>query len=261
MLNKPFHHIHIVGCSPRSGTTLMQEMMVACFDIDEHCEHEQSVFKAPREGAGILCTKHPREGMYMPCVLNHNPHVTAIYVVRDPRDVIVSTHKRHPDKYYSSLYFWLDAERHAQRLKNNTRFIVVRYEDLATDPDAVQRRLESLMPFLTRRFLFSEFHLHAKISDQSAVALNGVRPVDSSSIGRWRHHLDRVASQIQKHGDIADALIYYGYEKDRQWQNMLPIKPKHFESVMSEAYGMRERLRMAWRIHRKCFHYKWVSRR
>lgn len=260
MSNKPFHHIHIVGCSPRSGTTLMQEMMISCFEIDEHCEHEQSIFKAPRQGSGILCTKHPREGMYMPCVLANNPNVTAIYVVRDPRDVIVSTHKRHPEKYYSSLYFWLDADRHARRLQNNPRFIVVRYEDLATDPDGVQRRLEGLMPFLKRRFAFSEFHLHAKVSDQSAVALNGIRPVDASSIGRWRNHLDRVASQIQRHGDIADALIHYGYETDKQWQTQLPCNPKHFDSVMSESYGWRERWSMGWRIRRKCLHYWWSGR-
>ncbi len=248
-------HIHIVGCSPRSGTTLMQEMMVACFEIDEHCEHEQSVFKAPRKPQGVLCTKHPREVSYMPCVLKHNPHVTAIYVVRDPRDVVVSQHKKHPGRYYSNLRFWQQADRYARRLERHPRFVVVRYEDLVTDPNQVQLALEAAMPFLRRRHAFSEFHLHARISAQSAMALNGIRPVDASSIGRWRKHLDRVASQLQLHGDVAERLQHYGYEADQQWLAQMPTHPQRHESVISDRQSSLTRLRYAWRVRRKCINY------
>lgn len=256
-----FHHIHIVGCSPRSGTTLMQEMMVSCFEIDQHCEHERSVFKAQSLRSGVLCTKHPREMVYMPCVLHHNQDVVAIYVVRDPRDVVVSHHRKHPGRYYSNLRFWLEAERSARQLRGNPRFVVVRYEDLVTDPDRVQQDIERAMPFLRRRHAFSEFHLHARISEQSALALNGVRPVDSGSIGRWRQHLERVAAQIRHHGDIADMLIQYGYEPDRRWQSMLPENPVWHDSVIPDDLSLFERLRMAWRVRRKCINYSLAALR
>ena len=86
-MTKRLDHIHIVGCSPRSGTTLMQELMISCFEVDEHCEHEQSIFKRCKIAGGVACTKHPREVFYMPCVLKNSPNVTAIYVVRDGRAV------------------------------------------------------------------------------------------------------------------------------------------------------------------------------
>lgn len=254
-MTKRLDHIHIVGCSPRSGTTLMQELMISCFEVDEHCEHEQSIFKRCKIAAGVACTKHPREVFYMPCVLKNSPNVTAIYVVRDPRDVVVSMHKKHPGRYYSNLRFWLDADRVAKSLQNHPRFIVVRYEDLVTDPDSVQLSLEKAMPFLSRRFAFSEFHLHAKISEQSAMALNGVRPVDASSVGRWRQHLERVASQIQRHGDISEPLIRYGYEADKQWLADLPVDPPFHDSVISDDQSYLEKLRLAWRVRRKCFNY------
>lgn len=258
MVSEVSRHIHIVGCSPRSGTTLMQEMMVSCFAIDAHCDHEQSLFKSPRTPHGVLCTKHPREVPYLQCVLPHNANFTAIYVVRDPRDVIVSQHKKHPGRYYSSLRFWLSADRYAKQLEGHPRFLVVRYEDLVSDPDRVQQQLELAMPFLTRRHAFSEFHLHARISEQSAMALNGVRPVSVSSIGRWRQHLDRVAGQILLHSDIADRLIHFGYETDRQWQGQLPASPVRHDSVMEDEQSLLEQLRYAWRIRRKCLNY-WLQ--
>lgn len=251
-------HIHIVGCSPRSGTTLMQEMMVTCFEIDAYCEHEQSIFKAPRVPRGILCTKHPREVAYMGCVLRHNPAVYVIYVVRDPRDVIVSQHKKSPGRYYSDLGFWKEADRYAQKLEGRLHFIVVRYEDLVTYPDHVQQQLEKALPFLRRRQAFSQFHLYAKVSEQSAMALNGVRPVDSSSIGRWRQHLDRVSSQILQHGDISSRLVHYGYEPDNAWRAGLPANPVQHESVIEIRETWLDRLRFAWRIRRKCLQY-WLS--
>ena len=35
-----FKHLHIVACSPRSGTTLLHEAMVTCFKVDKHYDHE-----------------------------------------------------------------------------------------------------------------------------------------------------------------------------------------------------------------------------
>ena len=35
-----FRHLHIVACSPRSGTTLLHEAMVTCFRADKHYDHE-----------------------------------------------------------------------------------------------------------------------------------------------------------------------------------------------------------------------------
>lgn len=248
-------HIHIVGCSPRSGTTLMQEMMVTCFAIDDYCEHERSIFKSPVSPSGVLCTKHPREVMYMDCVLRHNPNVYVIYVGRDPRDVIVSQHKQRPGEYFSNLRIWKESDRDAQHLAGHPRFLAIRYEDLVNSPDEVQIRIKERMPFLKQLHPFSAFHLHAKVSEQSAQALNGLRPLDPSSIGRWRQHLQRVASQIRVHGDISSRLVELGYESDDSWMKQLPSADRSEESVIPEKLSLFEKVRMKWRIKRKCINY------
>lgn len=53
--------IHIVGSGPRTGTTLIAEMMIACFEIDLHTEHEDSIYTWPPCRGNIFLTKKPRD--------------------------------------------------------------------------------------------------------------------------------------------------------------------------------------------------------
>ena len=53
--------IHIVGCGPRTGTTLIAEMMSACFEIDLYPTHESSIYTRPTRRANIFLTKRPRD--------------------------------------------------------------------------------------------------------------------------------------------------------------------------------------------------------
>ena len=68
------------------------------------------------------------------------------------------------------------------------------------------------MPFLKMRSRFSEFHKLASPSLPSLVALGGLRPITTESIGNWRHHLPRLAGQLLIHGPISQDLIDFGYE-------------------------------------------------
>jgi hypothetical protein len=249
-------HIHIVGCSPRSGTTLMQEMMVACFSIDHHCAHERSLFLEEPGKAGITCTKQPREVIYAEIALRINPDLHVIYITRDPRDVVVSRHAKQPDKYFVSASFYLRAERCAGRLLNHPRFIVVRYEDLVCAPDTVQARIAERLPFLTIKHRFSEFHLHAAVSRNSARALNGVRPPDPGSIGKWRENRARVAAQVKKYPDILNALRTWGYETDAKWLDGLPAPDERMnESVLRDHDGKLYAARIKWKTIRRGLWY------
>lgn len=249
-------HIHIVGCSPRSGTTLMQEMMVACYRIDHHCEHERSLFKEKIRFRGVTCTKHPHEVQYAGGALRANKNLYFIYMVRDPRDVVVSRHANFPGAYFTGLDFYLRAERCASRLVDHPRFIVVRYEDLVRSPDSVQEFLERRLPFLERLHRFSEFHLHAKVSQDSSQALNGVRPPDAKSIGGWRNHLPRVSAQLRKFPAANEVLIRYGYEQSTKWTEILPpANDQDALSVISERDGLKNAFRMKWKVIRRTSRY------
>ena len=229
--------IHIVGCGPRSGTTLLTELMAACFDIDARTEHETRLFAWPPLRARIFLTKAPRDILVVEPVLRlmHNLHV--IYMLRDPRDMIVSRHGGNPERYWSGLKFWKRYAPVGRRLASHPRFITLRYEDLVLDPDGIQAQLAARMPFLRTRAPFSRYHEVARPSRQSLAALRSFRPISAASVGRWRDHLPRVAGQLALHGSITDDLIVYGFEEDATWERSLEgVEPDTSPSHMAEHF-------------------------
>lgn len=245
--------LHIVGCSSRSGTTLMMEMCRTCFDVVGAGEHEQSVFKRIKAPYSVLLTKHSREAAFMPSLLPLDAGLWCVFMMRDPRDVITSSHKRLPGQYYASLRVWLDNYLVWQRARNHPRFVTVRYEDLARDPDGVQAELMRRMPFLKARHKFSEFHRVGKVSEASQRALHTIRPVDTSSVARWQSHLPRIKGQWQLHGDLEQPLIAAGYERDGAWKALLAVvEPDLRPSGLGEPItDWRERLKLRWLIARR----------
>ena len=150
-----FRHLHIVSCSPRSGTTLLHEAMVTCFRIDRHYDHELRFNLVSGEPGEIVLTKRPKDIMYMPAVID-DPELYVIYVLRDPRDVIVSRHGKSRDLYYSNIRLWREMHGYAKTLYGHPRFLEVRYETFVTDPDAVQADIAAKFPWLESRYRFSE---------------------------------------------------------------------------------------------------------
>lgn len=229
--------IHIVGTSARSGTTLMMQLMVNCFAIDKHCNHERSIFNSAPADYEIYCSKQPRDIASARLLLAVDPDLWMICMVRDPRDAVVSKHKRFPDIYWgSNLGTWKKHLRIAERMTGHPRFLVVSYESLVRDPDRVQGTVMSNMPFLSKRAEFSQFHRVAKpTSHRADRALGGVRPINTGSIGAWRAHKRRLAAQLALHGGISEQLIRLGYEQDDQWLSELNgVEPDNGQSYLTD---------------------------
>jgi len=227
--------IHIVGCSPRSGTTLLAEAMISCFGIDLYENHEASIFRQPVRTGKIYLTKRPGDICVIGPVLRMDPDLYVIYMLRDPRDIICSKHGKDPDRYWVGLSAWNVYSFYGRKLQGHGRFMVVRYEDLVGNPDMIQARLMERMPFLVKRALFSDYHKTAKPSEDSLAALGGVRPISIERTGNWRNHLPRIAGQILLHDakSLAEDLVECGYEKDDTWlkelQGVCPdMTPSHW---------------------------------
>lgn len=233
--------IHIVGCGPRTGTTLIAEMMNACFEIDLYTEHEDSIYAQPTRDANIFLTKRPRDILVVGPMLRVMPNLYAIYMLRDPRDMITSKHGKDPERYWASLRYWKTYTPYGRKLQKHPRFITVRYEELVTQPDRIQAYLMQRMWFLNKRTRFSRYHELAQPSKESLDALHGVRPVTPASVGNWRKHLPRVAGQLQKHGAIAQDLIEYGYEPDDAWlKELKDVTPDTSESHWPEYFTKKD---------------------
>jgi hypothetical protein len=235
--------IHIVASAPRTGTTLLAEMLHAGFEIDGYPTWETSVFERPSQQYSVFCSKNPEDVHVMEPLLQLDPNLWCLHMVRDPRDVVVSRHRSDPEKYWTTLHYWKSRQPAVKKLEGHERFMTVRYEDLVQNPDDVQARIAKRFPFLRQRLPFSEFHRAAQPSDSYHLAMSGLRPVTTNRIGNWRNHKPRLAAQIEIHGSIQADLERLGYEMDDEWMKELEgIDPDNGQSHLPE-HGSRRSIR------------------
>ncbi|MFN3890548.1 MAG: hypothetical protein ACK4MV_09130 [Beijerinckiaceae bacterium] len=212
------------------------------FELDRYEDTEMALARF-FPVSGVCLTKRPEDIFYMRPRFMVDPRVHVICLVRDPRDSIVSKHGLRPDGYYANLGIWKRARRIAMSLEKHPRFLVVKYEDLVRDADSVQDKIAQWAPFLKRKAAFSSFGSDETVSDSYLVALNGVRPISSSSIGNWRKNAARVAQQIATWGDMDEDLRAYDYERDDRWKLELPkqvssvtVASEHKSSSIKKKY-------------------------
>jgi hypothetical protein len=166
--------IHVTGLGPRTGTTLMAELMIATFAIDAFDDHEARVFKLRRD-CDIYLSKWPGELVSVRRRLRFDRQFYVICMLRDPRDVVTSRHAKDAARYWAPLRLWMNNYRHAKRLLDHARVIPVLYEDLVTQPDTVQAEISRRFPFVRATGVFTEFHRRSKPTAAAATALGGVR--------------------------------------------------------------------------------------
>jgi len=259
--SQPPRHIHIVGCLPRSGTTLMTELMISCFAIDGHTEHEYSIFHEFPGAYRILCTKKPNDIRYVDYPLRVNPDLYVIYMLRDPRDAIASrSHQRNEQdhkKIWGNLWHWQQHQAIANTLADHPRFITVRYEDLVRDPDQVQQALMDRMPFLTRTAAFSAYPNVARPSAASTAALGTVRPISPASIGNWRNNKPYLKAQLATYGDLSATLMELGYEQDANWlAELANVTADNSDEPEGKKPGKKTSWRSRWTLRRRQFFYR-----
>lgn len=146
-----------------------------------------------------------------------------IYMLRDPRDCIVSWRPRAGD-YHLAFNEWLRNLLFAKSYKGDW-LLLVRFEQLVTEPEVVQARLAQdigLRPSVP----FAECHDHIlpnQMHHQLARGGTGptIRPLDPSVIGSWRREKGRIRQQLEQFPELQAVLEWLGYEEDDAWQDDL----------------------------------------
>jgi Sulfotransferase family len=257
-----FRHLHIVACSPRSGTTLLHEAMVTCFRVDRHYDHEIRFNRVAAADGQVVITKRPKDTMYMPGVIDEDPELYVIYLLRDPRDVIVSRHGKDDSLYYSNIRLWRQMHACAKKMFGHERFLVLRYEDFVRDPDGAQAKILEKFPWLERMHAFSEYHEHARVSQKSATAMHGVRPIAPTSVGVWTRYPGRIKAQQLQHGSLSPELIECGYEASADWERVLDgVEPDFSKSLYPEKLRFWRRWAQQLDARRKIAKYRRMRRR
>jgi hypothetical protein len=247
--------LHIVGC-PRSGTTLLMELVSTCFASSAYCEHEMSIFQPAPAGCELYISKQPNDIRQLRHIFHRDPQLYIIYLGRDPRAVISSTHREQPGQYFCNYRIWRECDRAAARYLEHPRFLPLRYEDLVTDPDAVQASIHAQYPFLQQLHRFSEFHLFARPSGAAQQAMNGLRKVNVQSLAKWREHMPRVAEQYRRHPALAQDLIRLGYEADTDWlQELAAVESIEYPCRYPERPAYLKELEKALRFYLKSRRY------
>lgn len=246
---------HITALAPRSGTTLLFEMMAASFGWDGLARHEMHLGERPDREVDRLLTKSPGDLFILGRALRDDPVLQAVIVLRDPRDVIVSRHRRMPGHYWTNMVSFRRNLAAYEALRTHPRVVIVRYERLVLEPDDVQRDIEGALDGLVRRTAFSNYVETARPTPDAERALGSVRPVSTSRVGAWRDHLPRMMAQERKFGPIGPLLDRLGY-RDPDWPACLsgvagdngrcrrerlpfgPLLSYHRRVLVTSAYGL-----------------------
>ncbi|GAH08264.1 unnamed protein product, partial [marine sediment metagenome] len=208
--------VHIIGGS-RSGTTLMMQLMGACFDFEAYATRETSIFCLKTEksikGLRSFCSKHPVDIKNLKLLLKLNKNLHFIYMLRDPRDAVCSCLRRGDEITWVSLRMWFYKYKKMCNYIECDRFHVIKYEDLVTDPQKVQQHIQSKITALNKTADFIDFYKHVVPSVTINENLNGLRKIDSNSIGNWRNHMPVLLARMTEFGNIeaiANTIIMLG---------------------------------------------------
>ncbi|WP_299357062.1 hypothetical protein [uncultured Shimia sp.] len=229
----------------------MFELLTSCFDIEKLGTHEISLFSGPRHPVRAYASKKPTDLVHVRRLLPWDRSLHVIYMQRDPRDVIVSQHNSHPGEYWCDFPLWERNERLHQKLCGHPRFYVCKYENLVTETEIEQTRIEEVFPFLKRRYDFSQFEMVSRSSEEASLALGGVRTISDASIGTWHKNLPRVSAQLSAYPSLAKAVVRSGYSEDMNWISVCDgIAPDSTESVRAKHDPLRGKKKLARLFHR-----------
>lgn len=101
---------------------------------------------AERAGRGRWGDKSLHTEHYVDAIFTEFPNARIIHMIRDPRDRYASVRKRHGQdlsRVGAATGRWLDSTRVARRnlARHPGGYMILRYEDLAADPEATMRRV------------------------------------------------------------------------------------------------------------------------
>lgn len=209
----------IISGFPRAGTTMMNIIFTyfkncETFALREkHPVHEAN-YKSKKKFFVIkqpMCYWEDFPPKYTCKSLTEKYGYKVIFMVRDPRDVLVSKHNSNKDIYWVELKYIFRLCKEYLKNIHNPNVIFIRYEDFVTQPERELDRISSFIGCSYHKDFYKFFERkEAKVKENQS--LGTPRKIDTFSIGNWRReeHQERIK---EVSSDILDYYIYrLGYE-------------------------------------------------
>lgn len=217
---------HVLICGfPRSGTTMLQLMLENALPDARRFGREIGGWRAATyawRNHAVVISKVPHDVFRLAPLRNfyagRGATLKIILMVRDPRDVLTSQRKfGGPEGYCVPPERWRRYSEAFSRERHATDCMIVRYEDLVDDPDRQQQRIERFTGE-AMQLPFSRFHAVDR-PDFHTDTLNGLRPVETALVRRWRapEHRARIEQMLEEIPELPAALADLGYEPDTAW--------------------------------------------
>jgi hypothetical protein len=191
--------LYIQGCA-RSGNTLMRDLCACSFRGAElvmvsknnsECalKHLIEPLREARKKKSrkIFVVSRDREtslamGVEM---LRACSNLRVIWMLRNPLDVLTSTHANKPGEFYVEPERLIQSLELFRQFRNEPQVLTVRYEDLVSNPNAVQIKIAGAFNLESSRD-FTEAHKYFPRFDENVRALHSIRPVDAGSLEKWK---------------------------------------------------------------------------
>lgn len=210
------NRILVCGCA-RSGNTLMLHLLGTGF------KHTEVLYDGPGgevvptkehvQENKIIVGKFPKRAVKLSRWLN-DESFGVIYMMRDPRDVLVSKHFLKPNKYWVHPKRWIETAKIANKYKDHERIILVKYEDLIKNPDHIQKNISKVFKMEISN-PFAECYKRFDRDDSVNMSnMNGARPLDKSRIGNWKSDPEKkeyISDVFRKYPQIVQLMKPYGY--------------------------------------------------
>lgn len=159
--------------------------------------------------------KSPLNTHYLRLYIDEFEHSKFLFLVRDPRDVIASFksiegHKANDLNY--AIWKWKDAIIKYDWLNSRKKVLLIKYESLVRNPE---EELKRLFKFIG---LTDNIELLNKSFDREKVGVFGlshhqnlVKPINASSIGKWKRILSKQEVEVIKR-KLGKMAVKYGYD-------------------------------------------------
>lgn len=188
----PRTRIYIMGCG-RSGTWLLTGIMSTFEDV-YLLAHEGPATRFADFTAEERVHVTKRDNVAFGWINLIPQEIKILAIVRHPFDVLTSHNPNNSRKYHVPPLRW-NLEMQALRWLVDTRrpgTLIVRYEDLVTNPNGVQKAIAEFFK-LRVRIPAIDYERTFNAPQIATTAMHGMRRPDVHSIGRWKRDPASVA--------------------------------------------------------------------
>lgn len=230
-MTEPIRRILVRGC-PRSGNTMLYSMLCSCFAGVRQLRGETVPVDEGVAGRGkVAVAKYPRpvtrrilgERYEAARAFIDRPPADAvlIFIVRDPRDALMSVHGAFGDRpFLKSAAAWFTVMDEIGRAKDLANVMVLRFEDVVEDADAIQSRIAARTGLeITGKFsCFNRMVERSgmRLSEHNMKELNSLRPLDPSRIYAYKtepaERVRPIVDMILEHDGAERFIDEFGYE-------------------------------------------------